>query len=74
MTATPAPHYAEAFAPRPDGCFRLISDHASRPEHCPEPPTWSGTFHDATGRGWTVQACEGHRSGLEHARRVSGRD
>jgi len=67
------PHYAEAFAPRPDGCFRLVSDTAGRPSHCLQPPAWSGTFQDSQGKRWHVQACEGHCSGLEQARRVGGR-
>jgi hypothetical protein len=73
VAETQTPHYAEAFALRPDGCFRFVSDAAGRPSHCPEPPAWSGIFLDKQGKRRQVRACAGHRSGLEHARRVQGR-
>jgi hypothetical protein len=62
-------HYAEAFAVR-DGCFRFVSDGAGRPENCPEPPVWIGSFQDGQGRVHTVRACDGHRGGLINARRI----
>jgi hypothetical protein len=68
MAETEAPHYAEAFSALPDGCFRFVSDAAGRPLHCPEPPAWTGTFRDGRDRRWHVQACNGHRGGLEQAR------
>ncbi len=64
-----AEHYAKAFAIR-DGCFRLVADKAGRPEHCPEPPLWVGTYQDGQGRRNTVQACDGHRGGFVNARRI----
>jgi hypothetical protein len=41
-----APHYAEAFFVQLGRCFRMLSDVAGRPEHCPMPPTWRGAFRD----------------------------
>jgi hypothetical protein len=29
------------------------------PTHCPEPPTWRGTFRARNGRRYTLEACEG---------------
>jgi hypothetical protein len=65
-----APHYAEAFTTGRSGCFRFIADHAGRPMHCLEPPAWTGTHRDAKGRRYRVRACEGHRGGVENARRL----
>jgi hypothetical protein len=63
-----AEHYAEAFSPQPGRCFRLVGDAAGRPEHCSEPPAWSGIFRDQEGKPHRVEACQGHRGGLEQAR------
>jgi Domain of unknown function (DUF1917) len=62
----------EAFASGRSGCFRFVTDAAGRPAHCPKPPAWSGVFRDRQGRPYTVRACEDHRGGLKHARRLSG--
>jgi hypothetical protein len=44
-----APYYAEAFFPMPGRCFRLVArDGEGGPIHCPEPPTWRGTFRAPT--------------------------
>jgi hypothetical protein len=61
----------EAFATGRPGCFRMVRDGAGRPAHCPKPPAWSGVFRDRQGRPYEVRACEDHRGGLEHARRLS---
>jgi hypothetical protein len=60
---TEAPYYGEAFSPVTGRCFRLVSrqDGQASPTHCPEPPTWRGTFRARNGRRYTVEACEGHR-------------
>jgi hypothetical protein len=63
----------EAFAVGRAGCFRMITDGAGRPAHCPKPPAWSGVFHDRGGHPHKVRACEDHRAGLEHARRLEER-
>ena len=46
MTTTgTAPYYAEAFYPMPGRCFRLIARAGEGgPTHCPEPPTWRGSW------------------------------
>jgi hypothetical protein len=66
------PHYAEAFSPIAGRCFRLVSrqDQQAGPVHCPEPPRWRGTFRAKDGRRYSVEACDGHRGGLEQARRI----
>jgi hypothetical protein len=58
-----APHYAEAFAPLPGRCFRLVARHGGQagPVHCPEPPVWRGTWRARNGRRYVVEACQGHR-------------
>jgi hypothetical protein len=57
-----APYYAEAFSPLPGRCFRLVARHGEGgPTHCPEPPTWRGTWRAPNGRRYRVEACEGHR-------------
>jgi hypothetical protein len=45
-----APYYAEAFSPLPGRCFRLAARHGEGgPTHCPEPPTWRGTWRAPNG-------------------------
>jgi hypothetical protein len=62
-------HYAEAFSPLAGRCFRLV-DRAGEagPTHCPQPPRWRGSFRTGGGRRDAVEACDGHRGPLEHAR------
>jgi hypothetical protein len=57
-----APYYAEVFAPMPGRCLCMVSGgEGGGPTHCPEPPTWRGTFRARNGHRYTVEACEGHR-------------
>jgi hypothetical protein len=58
-----APYYAEAFAPQPGRCFRLVARRGGQagPVHCPQPPVWRGTWRARNGRRYTVEACQGHR-------------
>jgi hypothetical protein len=58
-----APYYGEAFSPVTGRCFRLVSrqDGQAGPIHCPEPPTWRGTWRAPNGRRYRVEACESHR-------------
>jgi hypothetical protein len=62
----------EAFAIGRPGCFRMVRNGAGRPAHCPQPPTWSGVHRSRKGRLYRVRACEDHRAGLEHSRRLKG--
>jgi hypothetical protein len=57
-----SPYYAEAFHPIPGCCFRFVGADrvGGHPGHCPEPPTWHGTFVAANGRRYLVDACAGH--------------
>jgi hypothetical protein len=57
-----ATYYTQAFSPLPGRCFRLVSrgNEGGGPTHCPEPPTWRGTFRARNGRRYTLEACEGH--------------
>lgn len=67
MTTGTAPYYAEAFFPMPGRCFRLIAlAGAGGPTHCPEPPTWRGSWRAPNGRRYRVEACEGHRPPADH--------
>jgi len=67
MTYSPTPYYAEVFAPMPGRCFRMVSrgSEGGGPTHCPEPPTWRGTFRAPNGRRYRVEACEGHQPPAE---------
>ena len=66
-------HYAEAFYLTTGQCFRLIlaEDGTGHAQHCPYNPKWRGRFQDNAGKWHTVEACEGHRAGLEPARRIA---
>lgn len=67
MTTGTAPYYAEAFFPMPGRCFRLIARAGEGgPTHCPEPPTWRGSWRAPNGRRYRVEACEGHRPPADH--------
>jgi hypothetical protein len=67
-----APYYAEAFLPLPGRCFRLVArDGEGGPAHCPESPRWRGSFQAKDSRRYIVEAYDGHRSGLEQARRIT---
>jgi hypothetical protein len=62
VTTGTAPYYAEAFFPLPGRCFRLITRAGEGgPTHCPEPPTWRGSWRASNGRHYRVEACKGHR-------------
>jgi hypothetical protein len=66
-TTGTAPYYAEAFFPMPGRCFRLIARAGEGgPTHCPEPPTWRGSWRAPNGRRYRVEACEGHRPPADH--------
>jgi len=66
------PHYAEAFAAMAGRCFRFISPTGEAgPTHCHEPPVWRGSFQAGDGKRYRVEACDGHRGGLESARRIT---
>jgi hypothetical protein len=69
-----APYYTEAFFPTPSRCFRPVSsgNEGGGPTHCPEPPTWRGTFRARNGRRYTVEACEGAPAQGNVARATSG--
>jgi hypothetical protein len=57
-----APYYTEAFSPLPGRCFRLVTRPGEGgPVHCPEPPTWRGSWRAPNGRRYRVNACAGHR-------------
>jgi hypothetical protein len=58
-----SPYYVEAFSPMPGRCFRLVARRGGEggPNHCPEPPTWRGTWRAGDGRRYIVEACQGHR-------------
>jgi hypothetical protein len=65
-----AEHYANAWSP-PPRCWRYVAKPATtQPMRCPRPPYWTGRWRDPDGRWHEVQACDGHRGGLEDARRV----
>lgn len=51
MTHSPTPYYAEVFAPMAGRCFGMVSggSEGGGPTHCPEPPTWRGTFRARSG-------------------------
>jgi hypothetical protein len=66
-TTGTAPYYAEAFFPMPGRCFRLIARAGEGGStHCPEPPTWRGSWRSPNGRRYQVEACEGHRPPADH--------
>jgi hypothetical protein len=55
-------------------CFGMVSggSEGGGPTHCPEPPTWRGTFRARNGRRYTVEACEGHRPPAGSGREGTG--
>jgi len=61
-------HYAEAFCPLPDRCFRLVNSAKSgaqgAPHHCPLPVASVGRFKDSQGRWHDVEACVDHDGDL----------
>jgi hypothetical protein len=66
-TTGTAPYYAEAFFPMPGRCFHLIARAGEGGStHCPEPPTWRGSWRSPNGRRYQVEACEGHRPPADH--------
>jgi hypothetical protein len=69
-----APYSAEAFHPVLGRCFRFVGAHGvgDRPVHCPQPPTWQGTFVAADGCHYQVAACAAHRGSLTRNRYVNG--
>ena len=56
--------YAEAFSTTPGQCFRFIHAGTGHAQHCPNPVARQGAFIDATGKGWTVDACAQHAGDL----------
>jgi hypothetical protein len=66
------PHYAEAFHPAEGRCFRFVSVAGThgQPTHCPAPPAWRGLYVAGNGRGYRVEACDGHRGSLTQAQRL----
>ena len=67
------PHYAEAFHPAEGRCFRFVSVVAGthgQPTHCPAPPAWRGLYVAGNGRGYRVEAYDGHRGSLTQAHRL----
>jgi len=66
-------HYAEAFHPAEGRCFRFVSVAGThgQPTHCPAPPAWRGLDVAGNGRGYRVEACDGHRGSLTQAQRLS---
>jgi hypothetical protein len=65
-------HYAEAFHPAEGRCFRFVSVAGThgQPTHCPAPPAWRGLDVAGNGRGYRVEACDGHRGSLTQAQRL----
>jgi hypothetical protein len=41
----------------------------TQPERCPRPPYWTGRIL-VDGRWHDVESCDGHRGGLQDARRI----
>lgn len=72
MSTPGAGEALEAFTAGQPGCFRFVTDAAGRPALCPQPTSWAGVFRDRQGRPYEVRACQDHRGGLEHARRLEG--
>ena len=65
-------HYCEAFSLESERCFRLIQaeDGTGHAQHCPYMTEWRGRFQDRAGMWHTVEACDGHRGGLQPAKRL----
>ena len=70
--AVTTPHYAEAFHAAEGRCFRFVSVAGThgQPTHCPAPPAWRGLYVAGNGRGYRVEACDGHRGSLTQAQRL----
>lgn len=70
----PLPHYAESFFTEKGRCFRLVQDddRVGQPTHCPNPVEWRGNFLpvNQTGRGYTVDSCDGHMHDLTKAQPI----
>jgi len=67
------PYFAESVFAARGRCWRLVTDFAGRPEHCPEPVAWTGRHRlsGRDGRVLRVWSCEGHAEGLEAAKRMA---
>jgi hypothetical protein len=64
-----APYFANTWS-KPPGCWRWVHAPATtQPMRCPRPPYWAGRIR-VEDRWHEVEACDGHRAGLEQARRV----
>jgi hypothetical protein len=64
-------HYAEVWTTEGDGCYRYVAEPGTtRPMRCPHEPVWIGRHLDGGGVWRKVRSCDGHRAGLEHARRL----
>jgi hypothetical protein len=64
-----APYYANSWS-LPPGCWRWVhKPDTTQPMRCPRPPYWTGRVL-VEDRWWQVQACDGHRGGLQDARRL----
>jgi hypothetical protein len=55
----------EAFSVQPGRCFRFVRSGAGHATHCRGSVVVRGTFIDAKGRQWDVDACQGHREELD---------
>jgi hypothetical protein len=68
-----APYYAEAFSLLPGRCFRMVTRHGggAGPTHCPEPVVWRGSWRAPKGRGYRIEACDGHPPALDAGRALT---
>jgi hypothetical protein len=56
----------ERFTTFPGKCFRYVGNDDDHAQPCPNGVVCTGTFTDANGKRWTVDACS------EHAEELAG--
>lgn len=63
-------HFADSVFAEPGRCWRLVTDFAGRPDHCPEPVVWVGRtrLSGRDGKLLRLWSCQGHAEGLEGAK------
>jgi hypothetical protein len=73
MVDGPGDWYAEAVFSERGRCWRMVHEIAGvgRPTFCKEPVVWVGNHHLVGGKQIRVWSCEGHREGVQGARKVA---